>query len=243
MSQAIQDIVAERRRQIEAEGWTLTHDDEHGTGEMAQAAAAYAYAASGISRSHGRLWPWAASWWKPAPPRRMLVKAAALIVAEIERLDRLCPAPMPSQHDLDTADRLARRMRGSFVPADSTPSPREGEGEAVVHKPWHETDAHRDLSRIIPDMEGKIAEAKVRYDHCLPKYLFAPLESSITELRSLRHELHSPAPTDERVSKLVEALERIKSLSPKIGPNGFGGSYSRESVIAHEALAAFQGDA
>lgn len=27
-------------------------------------------------------------WWKPGAPRRMLIKAAALIVAEIERLDR-----------------------------------------------------------------------------------------------------------------------------------------------------------
>ena len=33
-------------------------------------------------------WPWGASWWKPGDPRRMLVKAAALILAEIERLDR-----------------------------------------------------------------------------------------------------------------------------------------------------------
>lgn len=35
-----------------------------------------------------RSWPWDASWWKPRGARRDLVRAAALIIAEIERLDR-----------------------------------------------------------------------------------------------------------------------------------------------------------
>jgi len=35
-----------------------------------------------------RGWPWAKSWWKPASLRRSLVKAAALLIAEIERIDR-----------------------------------------------------------------------------------------------------------------------------------------------------------
>ncbi|TIM14496.1 MAG: hypothetical protein E5Y67_12520 [Mesorhizobium sp.] len=34
-------------------------------------------------------WPWDASWWKPTARRRDLVKAGALIAAEIERIDRL----------------------------------------------------------------------------------------------------------------------------------------------------------
>ena len=36
-------------------------------------------------------WPhtWDASWWKPKDRRRDLVRAGALIIAEIERLDRL----------------------------------------------------------------------------------------------------------------------------------------------------------
>ncbi|OAN52842.1 hypothetical protein [Sphingobium sp. TCM1] len=69
------------------------------------------------------------------------------------------------------------------------PAEREADGEAVGAKPWYETDAHRDLSRIIPDMEGKIADAEKRFAHCLPDHLFAPLKASITELRVLRHEL------------------------------------------------------
>lgn len=35
-----------------------------------------------------RNWPWHRVWWKPSTRRRNLVKAGALILAEIERLDR-----------------------------------------------------------------------------------------------------------------------------------------------------------
>lgn len=87
---ALADVAAERRRQIEAEGWVPEHDDEHSNGEMALAAACYARAGSGVPMIADvpLLWPWTSSWWKPAGARRNLVKAAALILAEIERLDR-----------------------------------------------------------------------------------------------------------------------------------------------------------
>lgn len=35
------------------------------------------------------LWPWGAGWWKPSEPKRMLVKAGALVAAEIDRQERL----------------------------------------------------------------------------------------------------------------------------------------------------------
>lgn len=86
------DVLAERHRQIKVEGWTPEHDDEHGNGEMAAAAAFYALHAHDDPRmklySFPMRWPWLPSWWKPGPARRMLVKAGALILAEIERLDR-----------------------------------------------------------------------------------------------------------------------------------------------------------
>lgn len=89
-----EEIAAERRRQVESEGWTAEHDDEHDGGEIAYAAACYALAsrlpwASSLNSIISRLWPWSTEWWKPqGGDRRNLVKAAALIVAEIERLDR-----------------------------------------------------------------------------------------------------------------------------------------------------------
>lgn len=90
-SQAIADIITERHRQIAREGWTPEHDDQHEIGQLAIAAACYAGNAGGfdwIGGWPGEVWPWASKWWKPSTPRRDLVKAAALIIAEIERLDR-----------------------------------------------------------------------------------------------------------------------------------------------------------
>lgn len=103
----IDEISAERQRQIEVEGWTPDHDDEHTDGSLADAAASYAATRPGFTSrteeipSRGesivsrtarvpRIWPksWSIDWWKPKIRRRNLVKAGALIVAEIERLDR-----------------------------------------------------------------------------------------------------------------------------------------------------------
>lgn len=90
----IDEIAAERRRQIETEGWSAEHDDTHTHEEMAQAAAMYALPAFARNLLMpggtvlGRLWPWDFKWWKPEKRRRNLIKAAALLVAEIERLDR-----------------------------------------------------------------------------------------------------------------------------------------------------------
>lgn len=86
ITDAVSEIQAERMRQIIEEGWTSGHDDEHDAGELADAAACYALGQpEPIIR---QLWPWGSEWWKPTDKRRNLVKAGALIVAEIERLDR-----------------------------------------------------------------------------------------------------------------------------------------------------------
>ena len=95
-------IKKERERQIEEEGWTASHDDEHTEYELTQAAVSYALEAARTGlRAHifpPHLWPWGTEWWKPLPPDgeiiykphsiRMLEKAGALIAAEIDRLLR-----------------------------------------------------------------------------------------------------------------------------------------------------------
>lgn len=92
--QAWLDVQAERRRQVEAEGWTPEHDDEHSHGQMARAAACYALAGSSAPNDGtaallvSLAWPWDEQWWKPTSARRDLIKACALALAEIERLDR-----------------------------------------------------------------------------------------------------------------------------------------------------------
>jgi hypothetical protein len=83
-------VLAERQRQITAEGWTVEHDDGHADGELARAGAAYAVFTAGRVEGHlvRSIWPWSLDWWKPTGFRRDLVKAAALIIAEGERHDR-----------------------------------------------------------------------------------------------------------------------------------------------------------
>ncbi|EMK4941447.1 ead/Ea22-like family protein [Escherichia coli] len=87
---AILDVIAERQRQQSVEGWMPEHDDEHCNGELAMAAVCYINETGTVNRNGGKPWgwPWDASWWKPTNPRRDLVKAGALILAEIERIDR-----------------------------------------------------------------------------------------------------------------------------------------------------------
>ena len=95
ISRAASDVLAERQRQVEVEGWSAAHDDGHSSGELALAAAAYAQFAAKTDRqraagslNRANWWPWSPDWWKPSDRRRDLVKAGALILAEIERLDR-----------------------------------------------------------------------------------------------------------------------------------------------------------
>lgn len=90
MTQASFDVLEERKRQQDKEGWSAQHDDKHDAGELAIAAVCYA-SFSNTHPTNGKppwVWPFADRWWKPVSRRRALVKAAALILAEIERLDR-----------------------------------------------------------------------------------------------------------------------------------------------------------
>ncbi len=105
MSRAETDVLAERQRQIYAEGFDEAHDEDeyHEHGELAIAGACYALGEEHVHFLHsigqfgfstskpGRgeiIWPWDEKWWKPKDRRRDLVRAAALIIAEIDRLDR-----------------------------------------------------------------------------------------------------------------------------------------------------------
>lgn len=91
----VDEIAAERDRQIHAEGFTLAHDDRHSSGEIAVAAAVYTLLAADWDPPStqedllDRMWPWEPAWLKCKTARQNLIRAAALIVAEIERLDRM----------------------------------------------------------------------------------------------------------------------------------------------------------
>lgn len=105
-TQALLDVARERVRQVSKEGWDTAHDDKHANGCLALASASYAaYAGAEALRAYAQphasradeyqfvasriLWPFDKEWWKPKNPRRDLVRAAALLLAEIERIDRV----------------------------------------------------------------------------------------------------------------------------------------------------------
>lgn len=99
MSDAARDVLAERARQVSGEGWDAAHDDGYQPGTLAAAASAYALAVADdiypYPQKSGRfhstppdMWPFSNKWWKPKDYRTALVKSGALILAEIERIDR-----------------------------------------------------------------------------------------------------------------------------------------------------------
>lgn len=112
----VQLIEAERNRQVLVEGYDLAHDDEHEGNELAWAAACYAaperiFVPSDVAAGRAYYDPFPGDWsdsrcCPPSPHKmqagnvakpelfdgehriRMLVKAGALIAAEIDRLQR-----------------------------------------------------------------------------------------------------------------------------------------------------------
>jgi len=104
-------IAAERARQRKDEGWDEHHDSEHADGEMALAAACYAIVdADAVAHKGflddlwGMLWPttgWSIKWWKPKDPLRNLVRAGALIAAEIDRRLRAGEKMLPRRGEVE----------------------------------------------------------------------------------------------------------------------------------------------
>jgi hypothetical protein len=94
MKTGIELIAEERQRQVEVEGWTPEHDDEHKLGELPAAAATYALRACAQCEEDDdiggeQFWPFDWDWWKPSEKRLPnLVRAGALIAAEIDRIQR-----------------------------------------------------------------------------------------------------------------------------------------------------------
>jgi hypothetical protein len=89
-SAALRDVAAERQRQVSVEGWTQHDDDSYSSCELAAAAATYALCTrpEQLQVCGVTAWPWHQVTFKPTTYRRNLIKAGALILAEIERLDR-----------------------------------------------------------------------------------------------------------------------------------------------------------
>lgn len=89
LTKAERDVIRERRRQADEEGYDAEHDDAHDGGEISAAAGVYALVASGRHENVAKsFWPWDFQSWKPCGERRNLEKAASLAIAGMERIDR-----------------------------------------------------------------------------------------------------------------------------------------------------------
>lgn len=105
----LQDLARERKRTVVVEGFGRAGDDAQPAGRLAMAAASYLVnwnAFMTVVRDQNVLtsdemaealtnaiappgfWPLDPAWWKPHNDRSDLIRAGALIIAEVERLDR-----------------------------------------------------------------------------------------------------------------------------------------------------------
>ncbi|PKM31761.1 MAG: hypothetical protein CVV07_01210 [Gammaproteobacteria bacterium HGW-Gammaproteobacteria-11] len=94
---SVHNVLRERIRQIQEEGYTAEQDDLSLNIALAEAAGCYALAhrmettVSGIqmkTSAFHRLWPWAPAEFKKRDQRRNWVIAAALLLAAIDQYDR-----------------------------------------------------------------------------------------------------------------------------------------------------------
>ncbi|EOG3189399.1 hypothetical protein ACK82E_004696 [Salmonella enterica] len=94
LTDALRDVIAERQRQISVKGWTPEHDDTYIGCELAAAAISYIEPVEAEN-----YWPadWHDDSFRPSGYRRNLVKATALLVAELERLDRISATSVLSE--------------------------------------------------------------------------------------------------------------------------------------------------
>jgi|GEM_PF-5624672 len=120
MPTGIELIAAERQRQIDQEGWTAKHDDQWEDGELVKAAISYLVAtddeASNFTKTRESFslsfWPWELRWWKPKTRRENLIRAGALIAAELDRIERAGPGAddPPICPDCQSKTRLVRKV-------------------------------------------------------------------------------------------------------------------------------------
>lgn len=97
-SDGVAAIAQERTRQVVTEAMTAQGDAGYRRGQLAYAALAYLQLSAMELRDGGRAhiatasppacWPWDASWWKPRDVRRDLVRAGALIAAQLDAIDQ-----------------------------------------------------------------------------------------------------------------------------------------------------------
>lgn len=192
----IQLIAAERERQITTEGWSPEHDATHTKGELADAGLCYIYASFNVGHPAAQKsppeWPWAEDWWKPSDdPIRNLVKAGALIAAEIDRL------AMNERNELErlSAGSVHSVSPSAFGSVDADPAIENercklalqnlsacGYGQTLTHA----VDGISELVKAFRESDTKLREEKERLQNALREMVRRTY--SETELRRIARE-------------------------------------------------------
>jgi hypothetical protein len=100
-TRAVASVLAEKKRIVDVEGYTPELDDAYVDAELAFAGIAYAvhYTLGNQIASDASLCFWPPTWrkelYKPKSPRRNLVRAIALLLCEVERIDRKSAREIP----------------------------------------------------------------------------------------------------------------------------------------------------
>lgn len=104
------EIRAERERQVEMLGYTAERDDQYGNDELLSAAICYFNFHDDFEDVPAD-WPWSIEAWKPKDRARNLIKAGALVLAEMDRCERLGEGR--SHALMDLFDRIDRALIGT----------------------------------------------------------------------------------------------------------------------------------
>lgn len=105
------DVLAERRKQLER--YPATHDDEWTGNELAMCASLLAFDQGDPKHAEfvRDYWPPDFAWGPSRDRRADLVKAAAMLIAEVERLDRIQDRFMAEVDELRESVAIQRRVR------------------------------------------------------------------------------------------------------------------------------------
>ena len=158
----MEEIEAERKRQIEVEGWSAEHDDKHTDRDLIDAAQCYMNSGFGrtiFTRGHDKApfgWPWEERWWKPAGRRRDLVKAGALCIADQDRWRRTRPGSpakaLPEQMIERIMREIARLDTAARLRPSLCPPMRRIEGvdetQWIIMIKWHERQAEMAMNSL-----------------------------------------------------------------------------------------------
>lgn len=127
----LMEVATERAKQI-SKGFDASQDDLYTTDELPRAAIVYALKGNGIETMLGRkIYPWNKQTFKDDGRRANLIKAAALLVAEIERMDRELAKPGMHDHRCQKAPAgwQCTRLAGHDGPCAAVDTNSEGQPE------------------------------------------------------------------------------------------------------------------